>query len=259
MHPKLLMTRAPLLVLGSALHLSCGGEADPLREAAPLPAPVPPREDAYAETLPTATFPTLDALCAAQRSLAAPHIAQALAAHAERYGEEDPDPEPLAPSCVESDALRDARVTLAPPYAEVRAIHAETGVSTDTFLVFRTSAGWTALREAFVSDEHDDPGCPSITRENAIADVHVDRGVIVVQTSADRSSFEAEDDGAMASLLFTHVRACGLAGCTEPSTIEARVVRDADRSPRADEGVFFQTTYALDHDGHIVTPDTFEP
>jgi hypothetical protein len=253
------MTRSPLFVLASAVLLSCGGEADPLREAAPLPAPVPAREDAYAETLPAGTFPTLDALCAAQRALAAHHIEQAVAAHADRYGDEDPDPTPLAPSCDESEALRDARVTLAPPYAEVRAIHAETGFSTDTFLVFRTSAGWTALREAFVSDDHDDPGCPSITRENAIVDVHVERGVIVVLTGADRGSFEAEDDAPMASLLLTHARACGLGGCTEPSTIEARVVRYADRSLQADERLLFQTTYALDDGGRIVTRDTFEP
>src|SRR5579864_2000522 len=187
------MTRASLL-FASALLLSCGGGSDPV--------PVPVVADAHAETLPTGTFPTLDALCAAQRSLAAPHIVQARAEHAERY--EDPDPTPLLPSCTESQALRDASVTLAPPYTEIRAIEAETGYATDTFLVLRTSAGWTALREAFLAGEHDDPGGPSILREGAVLDVHVDRGAIVVLTAAGRGWFDEDTpDGPMGSLVLT--------------------------------------------------------
>ncbi|HEY8072927.1 MAG TPA: hypothetical protein VIF62_02425 [Labilithrix sp.] len=216
------MTRHALL-LGSVFVLSCGGSPDEAPEVA-LEAPSAvadePESDAYVTSLPTGAFPSIADLCAKQMDMAAPNIVEANRARAEMYEGISEESVHLGPSCVERrDVL--ANVTLAAPFEDVTAIEMETGYATQTFLVVRTRAGWTAVRHDFLSSDHDDPGCPSITRESDFASVRVEKGELVVAVLADRMSFD--DDAEPHEIVVTLARRCSIATCSDPEEIEQHI------------------------------------
>lgn len=212
------MNRHLLLIAAVSSFVACSKAPEgpvaaapaPAFEAAPVTLELP--DDRYEGILPYGAFASVDALCERQRDLVVPHLEAAMA---------DLDPETemeLVPSCHESlEALDGAPVALEAPFLDVKTIEVETGRSRDTFLVVKTTEGWTAVRDAILSQEHDDPGCPSIERESAITEVRVDRGALVVYTTADR-----EDENGPVRL--THARSCRIGDwaptCSTPETIE---------------------------------------
>lgn len=128
-----------------------------------------------------------------------------------------------------SDALADARVTLDAPFLDVKAVTVPTSGGTATNLVVRTEDGWITVPVPLLEQWDDDPGCPSIERETTIVEVRVERGALVVVTTADRDS-----------VLLERARACRLeAGeieCGAPETVSAtRYWVDADGELEVDD------------------------
>jgi hypothetical protein len=175
-------------------------------------------DDAYAEVLPFGTFASVDALCERQRDLIVPRLAEVRGTL-----EVDEDEEQIVPACSETkEALGNARIALDAPFFDVRAIEVENGSGKAVFLVVRTDEGWTAVRQAILTADRNDPGCPSIEREDSIVELRVDREQLIVMTSASRG----EEEGV---LRLTHMRACrtGEWGtrCSEPETVESTFER----------------------------------
>ena len=202
--------------------------------------------------VPTGVFPSIAALCQAQKQLIAPELRKIATERQEQ---------PAVASCVESKtALSHARVDLRAPYLEVRAIEIETGEATDTNLVVRTADGWQAAPHAFVSDFHGDPGCFSILRDDGIVDVHVDGSDVPALVVSDRASrghsVDADETDDSKSIYwsqeFERVSACRF----EHSTIAcdaAVVIRVSRRPSPNDRGLEvvddFATKYAIDAQG----------
>jgi hypothetical protein len=158
-------------------------------------------------------------------------------------------------------ALSEAKVSVAAPYLEVRAIDVAEEGAGSTMLAVRTAEGWRALPETFVSHSDDDPGCPSIERESAIVEVRVEQGAVVVVTASDRQWIGDEHWG---NLEMSKARACrevdGELTCGEPTVVEARLSMrtsedDETRAPLRT----FSTKYWVDADGEIETDKGFEP
>ena len=119
----------------------------------------------------------------------------------------------------------------------------ETGFSTQTSIIVKTSEGWTNLGIPIVTTYHDDPGCPSIVRDAGIMEVRVERGYLVV---VDKADCGWGDDS---NLVYERARTCSLTTCTEPVTIGTRRVPWAGGS---NETRVFSTTYTIDETGTIV-------
>ncbi len=262
MQSSCLMKRVvAVLVVSFAPVLSCGGASESPSESVVTAAPaanpradvaVPAEAPALAEvdsepelafpTLPAGSFRDVHALCALQMKEIAPQIEKARRDLAERYA--DGDIPRAVPACDEDPAaMRGVRVSLAAPYLEAKAVTYETGFSTQTSIIVRTSEGWTNLGIPFVTDYHDDPGCPSILRPAGLMEVRVERGYVVVVDKADRGF---GDDNA---LVYERARTCSLTSCTEPVTIGTRLV---PWSGGGKDKRLFSTTYAIDGAGAIV-------
>lgn len=241
--------------------VSCGGSAasqPPAQEAlSPEPAPVeidePLAEDPYADVLPTGAFPTIEALCNEQMKLSKPRIEDMR--NTDMRVEAD-DGTPLAPSCGISDALKDTRVSVNLPIRVLTAIDVETGESTQTFLVALTEEGWKAVRQPFLTAFHDDPGCPSIERENAIVSVEAKQGVLVVVTTSDKGGYA--DDGPT-EVAMTKARVCKLAGdCTSAVVVESIASRwDTDQQKNVTTQTF-ETAWTLDANNEIAVATAYE-
>jgi hypothetical protein len=222
------MNRLALLSSSSLLGLvlSCGGAPEtkavmPVAEASEPDTVVeaPAVADEYADVLPTGSFLTIEALCAKQREIAAPRVAEKGA----QIIAETEGTDPIGAYCEISDALENVHVSVSLPVRVLSAIEVETGDSRETFLVVNTEDGWTAVRQAFRSAVHMDPGCPSITRESGFESIDMKNGVLLVQTLADRQTYSEEGYG---DVDMKSVRVCRLgASCDEPVVIEETVTR----------------------------------
>jgi len=235
--------------------------APPVVEA-PSPAPTPsvtpvamPETDKrtdkrYDAILPRGAFADLRALCNAQTKLVKPHLAKVQKERTARG-----DDEKLAPSCKEDEAaMKDVKLPVDGAIRAASAIIVEAGESIDTFVVVRTAEGWTAIRQPILAGYHDDPGCGSITRENAIVEVRAEHDAIVVVSTADRS-YEAENE-LPGELVMTHARLCRPGGaCTEPVTVRAVVERW--ESGKESKTELFATTYHVDN-GAIAVAEFFD-
>ena len=265
------MNRVALFVLAASLA-SCAVAtehpvATPEAVNAPPPAPVADETEdvdtGREPTVPTGAFATVEALCAAQRTMAAPLIEKANADRKDRY--EGSTEEPVVPSCLET-RLSNLTVHLAPPFREVRAIRVETGYTTDTHLVVRTDEGWRVTATPMDSDAHDDPGCPSIRRDGPLRAIRVEHGALVIEGSSSRGDGEDvlgdDPDGNAVMRYWTRtyeeVRACRIAGdALRCGPVETIAISRSASDTVAEESVF-TTTYEVDDRGRIVTASTYE-
>jgi hypothetical protein len=226
-------------------------------EATPSPAPAPiapnlapvatdavlvPVDTRVDAILPRGAFADLHALCNAQTTLAKPYLAKVQTERAER-GEN----EPIVPSCKEDDAVtKDLKVSVDGAIRGATAITVEAGHSIDTFVVVRTAEGWSAVRQPLLVGHKDDPGCGSITRENAIVEVRTEHDALVVVSTADRA-YDAENE-LPGELVMTHARVCHAGGgCTAPVTIQAVVERWNDG--KETKTPLFSTSYHVENGG----------
>jgi hypothetical protein len=222
-----------LFVVSFIPVLSCGGTSALPGDSVEAPTasvtsklPPAPIADVAAEeesapakeaTLPAGTFRDLHALCAQQMKEAVPLLEKARAEMVERYA--DDDIKQVAPSCIEDPAaLRGVRVSLAGRYLEAKAVTYETGRSTQTNIVMRTSEGWMNVGTAIVTSDHDDPGCPSILRDAGLTAVRIENGQIVILDKADRGA------GENSNIVYERTRTCSLTACTEPETLSEGIV-----------------------------------
>ena len=255
---------ALLLLVAPSLSCSAASGEDDLEtvaapvasdsaDAAAAPAALPldtaaapaERDDEDGEAiLPAGTYASLDALCAAQRAAAEPRLDAATAQLAER----GVDDVVLRASCeVDGGALSAARVRTGGAFLAIAAVTYETGYATKSSLVVRTHDGWIPFAEASVSEYHDDPGCPSIVRDDGVTEVRVERDRLVVVDRADAGF----GDG---TIVYTRARSCALDDaaraftCTTPVTIAV----DLDEKP------LFATTFRVGVAGEIEPAKTFD-
>ncbi len=215
----------------------------------------------YARVLPFGAFPDVKSLCATQMELIKPYLAEL-----EKSAIEEESGIDFVPSCKEAPAvLSNVGVSLDGGFKSVKAIAVATGHSTDVFLVVENSAGFTALREAFLSQANDDPGCPSIERENAFSSISAKNGTLVVVTESDRSWWgQKEGDDDSGELLLVHARACSFGEwgplCGAKETIKAKLLRrpidDPDNESVIEE--VFTTDYTVADENVIHTTKTFD-
>ena len=199
--------------------------------------------DDLATTVPTGAFADVDAFCAAQTKLVAPKVAEANAAFKmDGYGDMK-----LAPKCAETPkVLEGANVALALPYTDVKAVSFETGYSIESYLLVHRAEGWTAVRSAVIYVNHNDPGCGSIERPGDVLDVHVEKGAIVVKSTAGRTWMNQKNE--LGELTLTYARACrpsaAAIACGTPEVVDANVVlQDEENSDAPTATRFFTTTY----------------
>ena len=261
------MKRLALAAALFTLTIACNPAHEPPRRAAKLEAPARPAEtasvvfevpdDPWAGVLPVGLFPDVPLLCDAQMKVGALRIAEANEARAEDHLGFD-----LVPSCVEKPAaLANVKASLGGAILDAKAIAVETGSSETTFLVLRTAEGWTAVREAFLADAHEDPGCPSIEREDAIVELRLEESALVVLTTADRAFYGEHDEG---TLLLTHARACRLTEwgptCGPIETVSATLAHQDAKDPEAPPATrqVFSTTFTVDRSGALTPAARFD-
>lgn len=129
-----------------------------------------PSEDAaIPAVMPTGTFATVEALCAAQEALIAPTLPAAQAELVERSVELT-----VVPHCEPvPEALEGVNVDLRAPFLDVVPVQIETGYATQIHLAVRIAGGWVAVPHASMDVFHDDPGCFSIERDTGLVAVNV--------------------------------------------------------------------------------------
>lgn len=205
--------------------------------------------DDLATTVPTGAFADVDSFCAAQMKLVATKVAEANAAFKmDGYGDMK-----LAPKCSETPkVLEGANVALALPYTDVKAVSFETGYSIESYLLVQRAqnedTSWTAVRSALLYVNHNDPGCGSIERPGDVLDVHVEKGAIVVKSTAGRTWMNQKSE--FGDLTLTYARACrpssaGIA-CGTPEVIDAKVFLHDDENADAPTSTrFFTTTFTV--------------
>lgn len=161
-----------------------------------------------------------------------------------------------------SNALDEARIALAPPFLDVKAETTTTDGRTETSLVVRTADGWVHVDEPLLVAWDDDPGCPSVERENAIVEVRVERGVLVVVTTADR---DWHSDARSGFVQLTKARACRLADgavtCSDAETVAASLSShaDGDDTPDMPEAAqTFSTRWWVDADGELEVAEAYD-
>jgi hypothetical protein len=267
------------------LLLSCAYEdledrpkvvASPSEPEAPSAAPTeaavestPHTAPSAAETMvPRGVFPTIDELCAEQKRLIVPHLLEA-----QRASEERGEKVTIVPACDEDPkALAHARIALAAPYLEVRAIAIETGNTAEIHLVVRTEDGWRASLDASITDWHDDPGCPSTFRDREIGEVRVegtDAPALVELSSASRGAGEeylgSDADGheqvTLWNIVVDRARACRIEGdnvvCDKRSVFRAvRETWEPGAQKPTGEAIF-ATSYLIDDAGHVRVADKY--
>jgi hypothetical protein len=231
------MKRALLLCLLPVL--SCGAAA---REEPAPPEPAPEEASYEVGELPSGAFGSIGELCAAQMDRVQGGLGGDVA------DEEHP---PREPACDEDEgALGAARVVPGGPFLAISAVTYEAESSRRTAIVVRTRDGWFGVNPALVVNPYDDPGCPSITRDDGVKDVHVEGGRLVVIDSADRGWGEG-------TLLLERARACTLAAnatmtCGEPVTVGVTLAKSGNEAP------LFATSYVVSDDGAIVPAREWE-
>lgn len=250
-------------ILGSSCALSSDGD-DPASAYAPASAPASASAFASAPasppiTVPPGPFPSLDALCEAQKALVAPRLVEAADGRAEVGAS------PLAARCEVSRAVERMKVALRAPFLDVSAIELETGHAVETHIVVRTAAGWLAVPDASIDAWHDDPGCFTIERDAGVLEVRVEGDVtpalVIVEVSERGEHMEPRDepDGAATSVDWSDVteraRACRLeAGAL---ACDAPVVLRVENVPSTTEGgrqiaIRFETTTTTSAAGRLV-------
>jgi hypothetical protein len=277
-----------LLVLVPAFVGSC---AVPVPDAGPAPATadgaardakadadtddvVDVEEDAE-PAVPSATFASIDALCAEQMKMVVPRLRETEKQWAERGETVD-----LAPRCrVSEAALAEVPVSLRAPFLEVRAIEVETGTAKQTHLAIRTAAGWFALGRASITSHHEDPGCFSIERDSGIVAVRVEGtrvpALVVVESSARGAIMEEEEEepstsgGHLVHMVTwddvtQRARACraeasGYVACDAPSPIRIERIPSTTDGDRKAE-LRFASESKIDDKGHLrITPVASTP
>jgi hypothetical protein len=159
----------------------------------------------------------------------------------------------LAPKCSETPrVLEGANVALAAPYTDVKAVSFETGYSIESYLLVQRTehgeSGYTAIRAALLYVNHNDPGCGSIERPGDVLDVRVEKGAIVVKSTAGRTWMNQKNE--LGDLTLTYVRACrpSMAGiaCGTPEVIDAKVfLHDDENADSPTSTRFFTTTFTV--------------
>ena len=161
-----------------------------------------------------------------------------------------------------SSALDDARIELTAPFLDVKAVTTSSDGRTETYLVVRTADGWVQVDAPLLVAWDDDPGCPSVERESTIAEVRVERGVLVVVTTADRDWYA---DARSGFVQLTKARACRLADgavtCSDAETVAASLSShaDGDDTPDMPEAAqTFSTRWWVDADGELELAETYD-
>lgn len=275
--------RRPLLVLLTFALASCALPTQP-EEAAPEPtvaegaAPAPESEPSPSDLVgggddlsaareevfvPQGIFPSLDALCAAQKELVRERVEQAAKEMAETLGEGSN----VVPTCTVKPFDRTVRVKLGGAYLEARALEVETGYATETHVLVRTAEGWQAMPHASVTDAHNDPGCFSIERDTAIDAVTVEGSTVLILEGSDRGA-RIDDDGPDTSVespvtwteLSTHAVACRpgpIPTCDPRVTVRVELVPSTTEGGRKTE-VTYATSYGIDAYLHVATTRQIE-
>jgi hypothetical protein len=195
---------------------------------------------------PTGAFPSVEALCAEQRARVTPLLPERT-----RDLLDEELAASMKPSCVEDPSvLRTAHVAPGGPFLAFTAVTFETGAATESALVALTRAGWIAVNPVFLRAEHDDPGCPSITRENGILEVKVERGQLVVVDGADRGWGEAS------SLMLERARVCRLDRAS--ITCDPEVTVAASLAGASETNELFRSTYTIADDGTLLAARAWE-
>lgn len=160
----------------------------------------------------------------------------------------------------DTDALKDAKISLAAPFLEVRAIATTTEGGGSTMLVVRTDGGWQKVPDTFLSYFDEDPGCPSIERDSAITEIRVEHGALVVVRTSDREWFDDDRSGPLET---SKARACreldGAMTCGEATVVAAKLSlrsRDDESAPAIEKT--FATKYWVDADGEIESEHPYD-
>lgn len=196
----------------------------------------PEAEPAAPAVVPSGTFATLSALCAAQQTLIAPLLGAAQAEMQERGIELT-----LVPHCEPvPEALDGVTVELRAPYLQVMPLQIETGYATALHLAVRTASGWVALPHASMDVFHDDPGCFTIERDVGLVAVNVvgdDAPSLELVEKSERGAITEYDDetGTEPVGTWNDVRertvVCGVTAngfaCDEPNLLSVARVRSS--------------------------------
>lgn len=200
--------------------------------ASPPPVSADRIDEAAASVAVTGTFASVDLLCAAQLK--------------------------TARGCAEAPKdLEGTKLVLGGGILEVKAVAVDTELAVDTFLVTRTSQGWSTLKTPIFHDEHDDPGCPSMERATRIVSAIVDQGMLVVVNEANRYWYSEKEAG---NLTLTYVRACKVgAACAPPAVVYAKAdgeaIDNADAPPHVH---LFSTSFTIASNGIISPAETYD-
>ena len=261
-------TDAPAAVAAPAAEPAEAPVTDLGKLEEPAAAPGDPEEPETSEltrvAVPTGVFPSIEALCAAQRELVKPMLAAAEKELGERYE----GGTKLTPRC-ERVSLAKVDVKLKAPVLEVAAIDVEAGWSSATHVVVRTAAGFRAVPHASVVSYHEDPGCFSIERDSGLSAIRVEGESLVIVEGAARGARMEEmvenADGTGTQITWddstTRAVACRLTGASP--ACDAPVVVRVERVPSTTEGgrtaaLLFSTSYAVDAQGHVEPETRFQ-
>ena len=132
----------------------------------------------------------------------------------------------------------------------------DSSVSKKTWLPSSEFPAKEAVKTPFLTAFHDDPGCPSIERENAITEVQFKQGSLVVVTTSDKGGYSEE--GAT-EIAMTKARVCKLGGeCESAVVVEANVSRfDTEKEKNVIESTFV-TDWTLDGAGAIAVAKAYD-
>lgn len=130
--------------------------------------------------------------------------------------------------------------------------------------------GWRAAPRALLVGTHDDPGCPSIVRDDRIHEVRVEgsggASALVVIDEASRGDGEEYDDEGPPSVEWNmelrRAGACRLEGaalrCDEPVVVRATRTPTVLGKGTAHSSVRFATEAHVDARGRVVTRETYD-
>lgn len=277
-----LMARTALFPLFALLvsSVSCGGGvADgPAEPSWSAPLAESETEERSAEVLeleaaledetvvPRGAFADVRSFCAAQMEASLPRIRRIEAERGEP-SEEFGTFEPLVASCEEdvSELSGVPRPAVSGPFLGITAVKLETGYALETHLLVRTREGFVAVQEPVLSDDHDDPGCPSILRDAGLEAIQWGGGprpTLLVVSKASRALFDERGDFD-GEYVQTQARACHFQGrgaelrldCDEPVTV-AEAEEKHDPPTRLE---LSRVAYAIDEQGAVKTSGAGAP